>query len=132
MNSTQLWTLTDGHAGNRRQADALAATLGCGTFTDWSLQPRLPWSVLAPRRFTGAGNAFGFIDEQTTRGLQVEAPIATPYLWGALLGQRGFAVSYSFELLTFQVTGTEIDTLEAMLRQDGLTHDFEADFNTRS
>ena len=27
---------------------------------------------------------------------------------------------------------SEIDTLEAMLRQDGLTHDFEADFNTRS
>ena len=27
---------------------------------------------------------------------------------------------------------TEIDTLETMLRQDGLTHDFEADFNTRS
>ena len=27
---------------------------------------------------------------------------------------------------------TEIDTLEAMLRQAGLTHDFEADFNTRS
>lgn len=27
---------------------------------------------------------------------------------------------------------TEIDTLEAMLRQDGLTHDFESDFNTRS
>ena len=27
---------------------------------------------------------------------------------------------------------TEIDTLEAMLRQDGLTHNFESDFNTRS
>lgn len=27
---------------------------------------------------------------------------------------------------------TEIDTLETMLRQDGLTHDFESDFNTRS
>ena len=27
---------------------------------------------------------------------------------------------------------TEIDTLEAMLRQDGLTHDFNADFNVRS
>ena len=63
----------------------------------------------------GAGNVFGFIDEQTTRGLQVEAPIATPYLWGALLGQRGFAVSYSFELLTFQVTGTEIDTVIAAM-----------------
>ncbi len=59
MDSTQRWTLTDGHAGNRRQADALAASLDCGTFTDWSLQPRLPWSALAPRRFTGAGNAFG-------------------------------------------------------------------------
>ena len=26
---------------------------------------------------------------------------------------------------------TEIDTLEAMLNQDGLTHDFEADFGTK-
>ena len=26
---------------------------------------------------------------------------------------------------------TEIDTLEAMLRQDGLTHDFEADFKAQ-
>ena len=26
---------------------------------------------------------------------------------------------------------TEIDTLEAMLRQDGLTHDFDADFKVK-
>ena len=59
MDSTQLWTLTDGHAGNRRQADALAAALDCGPATDWSLRPRLPWRLFAPHRFAGAGNAFG-------------------------------------------------------------------------
>jgi mitochondrial fission protein ELM1 len=59
MHSTQLWTLTDGHAGNRRQADALAAALDCGPARDWRLQPRLPWSVSAPRSFAGAEHAFG-------------------------------------------------------------------------
>lgn len=59
MDSTQLWTLTDGHAGNRRQADALAAALDCGPVQDWLLEPRLPWSVSAPRSFAGAEHAFG-------------------------------------------------------------------------
>ncbi|MET0756354.1 MAG: mitochondrial fission ELM1 family protein [Pseudoxanthomonas sp.] len=60
MNSTQLWTLTDGHAGNRRQADALAAALDCGLVEkEWLLEPRLPWSVSAPRSFAGADHAFG-------------------------------------------------------------------------
>ena len=59
MDSTQLWTLTDGHAGNRRQADALAAALDCGPAKDWRLDPRLPWNMLAPRSFAGADHAFG-------------------------------------------------------------------------
>jgi uncharacterized protein len=59
MNSTQLWTLTDGHAGNRRQAEALATMLDCGKPTEWLLEPRLPWSVSAPRSFAGADHAFG-------------------------------------------------------------------------
>ncbi|MDR6842807.1 mitochondrial fission ELM1 family protein [Pseudoxanthomonas sacheonensis] len=59
MDSTQLWTLTDGHAGNRRQADALAAALDCGPAKDWLLEPRLPWNMLAPRSFPGADHAFG-------------------------------------------------------------------------
>jgi len=59
MDSTQLWTLTDGHAGNRRQADALAAALHCGPAKDWRLDPRLPWNMLAPRSFAGADRAFG-------------------------------------------------------------------------
>ncbi|MEP6907681.1 MAG: mitochondrial fission ELM1 family protein [Pseudoxanthomonas sp.] len=59
MDSTQLWTLTDGNAGNRRQAQALAAAIGHGRTSDWSLQSRLPWRITAPRRFVGAENAFG-------------------------------------------------------------------------
>ena len=63
----------------------------------------------------GGAHAFGFIGDQTTRGLQVEAPVAAPYLWGALLGLDGFSVYYSFDLLTFQVTGTEIDPVIAAM-----------------
>lgn len=59
MDSTQLWTLTDGHAGNRRQAEALAMALDCGLPKEWLLAPRLPWSVSAPRSFAGADHAFG-------------------------------------------------------------------------
>jgi len=63
----------------------------------------------------GAAHAFGFIGDQATRGLQVEAPVAAPYLWGALLGLDGFSVYYSFDLLTFQVTGTQIDPVIAAM-----------------
>ncbi|AUG30347.1 MULTISPECIES: glycosyltransferase 87 family protein [Microbacterium] len=63
----------------------------------------------------GAAHAFGFIGDQTTRGLQVEAPISMPYLWGALLGIPGFSVYYAQDLLTFQVTGTEIDPVIAAM-----------------
>ncbi|WP_123771179.1 mitochondrial fission ELM1 family protein [Vulcaniibacterium tengchongense] len=52
------WTLTDGHAGNRRQAEALAAALG-GEQRRWTLQPRAPWRWWAPRRGPGAAAAFG-------------------------------------------------------------------------
>ncbi|CAN7216329.1 hypothetical protein LJR045_000750 [Microbacterium sp. LjRoot45] len=63
----------------------------------------------------GGANAFGFIGDQTTRGLQVEAPVAAPYLWGALLRLDGFSVYYSYDLLTFQVTGTQIDPVIAAM-----------------
>lgn len=63
----------------------------------------------------GAANAFGFIGDQTTRGLQVEAPVSMPYLWGALLGIPGFGVYYDQHLLTFQVKGTQIDPVIAAM-----------------
>lgn len=52
------WTLTDGHAGNVRQAAALAQALGLDSI-DWTLQPRAPWRWLSPRRAPGSQHAFG-------------------------------------------------------------------------
>ncbi len=52
------WTLSDGHAGNVRQAQALAAALGVDA-RDWTLQARAPWRWLAPRALPAAHRAFG-------------------------------------------------------------------------
>ena len=59
MESTQLWNITDGNAGNRRQAEALGAALALGPVTDWQLQARLPWRITAPRRLGAGQGAFG-------------------------------------------------------------------------
>lgn len=63
----------------------------------------------------GGAHAFGFIGDQATRGLQIEAPVSTPYLWAVVQGIDGFWVYYSRELLTFEVTGAQIDTVIAAM-----------------
>lgn len=50
----------------------------------------------------GSENLLSFVAEQGGRGLQIEAVAATPFLFG--LG--GAVVEYSYEILTFQVTGS--------------------------
>ena len=55
---TATWTLTDGHAGNVRQARALAAALDRATW-EWTLEARAPWRWFAPRRLPDAARAFG-------------------------------------------------------------------------
>lgn len=55
----QSWAISDGRAGNARQATALASALsgdGCGSCL---LSPRAPWRWLAPRRLPGSADAFG-------------------------------------------------------------------------
>lgn len=56
--SPRTWTLTDGHAGNVRQAAALARALALPV-RDWVLQTRVPWKQLAPRLLPGSDGAFG-------------------------------------------------------------------------
>ena len=56
---------------------------------------------------------FAFLTEQTGRGLQVEAVAATPYLWLARAGAA--SVEYSFEILTFQVSGSGVEIVSALL-----------------
>ncbi len=56
---------------------------------------------------------FGFLTEQTGRGLQIEAVFATPFMWMAAAGAA--SVDYSFEILTFQIGAPGVDVLAAVL-----------------
>ncbi|TAA10200.1 nucleoside-diphosphate sugar epimerase [Pseudoxanthomonas winnipegensis] len=58
MTPARTWTLTDGHAGNVRQTEALARALRLPAQA-WTLRPRAPWKTLAPRWLPGADQAFG-------------------------------------------------------------------------
>lgn len=62
----------------------------------------------------GGTHLASFVTEQTGRGLQVEAPAATPFLWLALFGVEDVAVEYSREILTFQVVGSTTEAIAAL------------------
>jgi hypothetical protein len=65
--------------------------------------------------FGGAADLFSFVTQQTGRGLQIEAPVSAPWLWGAALHADGTIVYYDQRLLTFQVTGRGIDVVSAAM-----------------
>lgn len=68
--TTATWLLTDGLAGNQRQASALALALGRPA-RPWVLRPRAPWRWASPRRLPGSDRAFG---EDFAQALQGERP----------------------------------------------------------
>ncbi|NYF15909.1 hypothetical protein HDC37_000721 [Microbacterium sp. AK009] len=53
----------------------------------------------------GVAHVFGFVFDQTERGLQVEAPVSAFWLWRAVAGFADSRVSYDDDLLTWQVSG---------------------------
>ena len=57
--SSPPWTITDGRAGNVRQAVALASALKLGAHRPLLLTPRAPWRWLAPRWLPGAAAGYG-------------------------------------------------------------------------
>jgi hypothetical protein len=63
----------------------------------------------------GAAHAFGFIGEQTGRGLQIEAPVSAFYMWQAVAGVPGSFPFYDNDILTFQVTGPNVDVVIAAM-----------------
>lgn len=63
----------------------------------------------------GGAHAFGFVAEQTGRGLQLEAPVTGWYLWQAVAGVEGAFVYYDSEILTFQVAGANVDAVIAVM-----------------
>ncbi|ARC57252.1 hypothetical protein AS850_09205 [Frondihabitans sp. 762G35] len=52
-----------------------------------------------------ATGLLGFVTQQTGRGLQIEAPVATWWLWLEALRVPGAATVWNPELLTFQIRG---------------------------
>lgn len=63
----------------------------------------------------GLPHLLGFVATQQGRGLQIEAPAATPYLWGALAGRDGWFLYYDRTILTFQVAGPGADAVAALM-----------------
>ena len=58
--SIQICAISDGRAGNARQAEALALALADDApVSTLTLAPRAPWRWFAPRRLPGAKDAFG-------------------------------------------------------------------------
>ncbi len=63
----------------------------------------------------GSGaNVLSFITQQTGRGLQIESPVSTPFLWLAQAGGEA-SIYYDRDLLTFQVRGAGVDLAGALM-----------------
>lgn len=62
--------------------------------------------VLVDVLFGGAAHLLSFVGQQSGRALQIEAPLATPFMWVAAAHVPGAAVFYDTEILTFEVSGT--------------------------
>ncbi|WP_082467540.1 glycosyltransferase 87 family protein [Leifsonia sp. Leaf264] len=64
----------------------------------------------------GSGwNVFSFITEQTGRGLQIEAPVSTFWMWQAAAGSSTSWVYYDHDILTYQVSGQGTVFASAMM-----------------
>lgn len=61
--------------------------------------------VAVPLIFGAGMHVLSFVTAQTARGIQVEAPVSTFWMWQALLGVPGAQVYYDAPLNTFQVSG---------------------------
>jgi hypothetical protein len=64
----------------------------------------------------GSGaNVLSFITQQTGRGLQVEAPVTTFWLWLALAGDPMTFVYWDGQILTYQVQGDGVEIASAVM-----------------
>lgn len=72
--------------------------------------------IVAVSLVLGSGtNVFSFVGDQTSRGLQVEAPVSTIWMWLALLGAPGAKVFYDKPLNTFEVAGQGADLAATLM-----------------
>ena len=62
----------------------------------------------------GLPNLFGFLGQQTSRGIQIEAPLAAPFLWLAISGNSEYGIYYDNDILTYQVSGMGVADVAAL------------------
>lgn len=64
----------------------------------------------------GSGlNMFGFVTQQSGRGLQIESPVSNIWLWIAAANPEAARVYYDRDILTFQVTGPGTEVASAWM-----------------
>ena len=71
--------------------------------------------IIVALAFGSGLNVFSFITQQTGRGVQIESPIATLWLWQAFARVPGAAVYYDRQILTYQVQGPGIEIAAALM-----------------
>ncbi|WEO78211.1 glycosyltransferase 87 family protein [Cryobacterium sp. SO2] len=72
--------------------------------------------IIGVAMLAGSGlTILSFVTEQTDRGLQIEAPVASWWLWSSALGFPGTVVYYDQEILTYQVIGAGTDAAIALM-----------------
>lgn len=73
-------------------------------------------AILVVALLIGSGaNVLSFITQQTGRGLQVESPISTFWMWQAAAGATNTFVYYDRDILTYQVQGAGVDVAAAVM-----------------
>jgi hypothetical protein len=73
-------------------------------------------AIIGFAQLFGSGlTILSFVTEQTNRGLQIEAPVASWWLWQSAMGLPGTLVYYDQEILTYQVIGAGTDGVIAAM-----------------
>jgi hypothetical protein len=65
--------------------------------------------------FGGDKNLWSFVTMQGNRGIQVEAPIATFWLWASMAKVPGAGIYFDNQLVTNQVTGPFVNEVSALM-----------------
>jgi hypothetical protein len=74
------------------------------------------FGIIAAALALGSGsNIFSFVNQQTDRGLQVEAPVSTIWLWMAAAHVPNALAYYDQTMLTWQVHGPGASTASALM-----------------
>lgn len=72
--------------------------------------------IVAIALAVGAGTTIAsFVTSQTARGLQIEAPVTTPWMWAAALHIGDAKVYFDTDLITFQVSGEGVALASSLM-----------------